>query len=87
MDVRVVVLLALAVLYTWSVWQAGAVQDSAELRLPVDAAELRAAASQARRGHSLAGAEMLLEMRAQLSTAVPWAPMVGLHDLNIQLDT
>ena len=52
-------------------------QESAELRLPADAAELRAAANQARRGHSLAGAEMLLEMRAQLSTAVPWAPMVG----------
>jgi hypothetical protein len=52
------------------------VQEWAELRLPVDVAELQAAASQARGGHGLARAELLLEMRAQLSTAMPWAPMV-----------
>lgn len=42
----------------------------------MDSAELQAAASQARGGNSLCGAEVLLEMRAQLSTAMPWAPMV-----------
>jgi len=51
-------------------------QEWAELRLPIDSAELQAAGSQARGGLGLTGAEVLLEMRAQLSTAMPWAPMV-----------
>ena len=55
---------------------ASCLQESAELRLPIDDAELQAAAAQARGGGSLAGAQMLLEMHAQLSTALPWAPMV-----------
>lgn len=51
-------------------------QEWAELRLPIDSAELQAAAGQARGGMGLGAAEVFLEMRAQLSTAMPWAPMV-----------
>ena len=40
--------------------------------------ELSGAAQQARGGGSLAKAEVMLEMRAQLSTSMPWAPMVRL---------
>ena len=56
-----------------------ALQESAELRLPIDMQELNAAAQQARDGGSLAKAEVMLEMRAQLSTSKPWAPMVRAH--------
>lgn len=56
-----------------------ALQESAELRLPIDMQELNAAAQQARDGGSLAKAEVMLEMRAQLSTSTPWAPMVRAH--------
>ena len=52
-------------------------QESAELRLPIDMQELSGAAQQARGGGSLAKAEVMLEMRAQLSTSMPWAAMVG----------
>ena len=51
-------------------------QESAELRLPIDMQELNGAAQQERGGGSLAKAEVMLEMRAQLSTSMPWAPMV-----------
>ena len=51
-------------------------QESAELRLPIDRQELNGAAQQERGGGSLAKAEVTLEMRAQLSTSMPWAPMV-----------
>ena len=51
-------------------------QESAELRLPIDRQELNGAAQQERGGGSLAKAEVMLEMRAQLSTSMPWAPMV-----------
>ncbi|CAL8464023.1 g3558 [Coccomyxa elongata] len=47
----------------------------AELRLPIDSAELQAASNAVRGGMGLGNAELLLEMRAQLSTAMPWAPM------------
>ncbi|CAL5226900.1 g9773 [Coccomyxa viridis] len=50
-------------------------QESEELRLPIDMQELSGAAQQARGGGSLAKAEVMLEMRAQLSTSMPWAPM------------
>lgn len=53
-------------------------QESEELRLPIDMQELSGAAQQARGGGSLAKAEVMLEMRAQLSTSTPWAPMVRL---------
>lgn len=52
-------------------------QEWAELRLPIDSAELQAASNAVRGGTGLGKAELLLEMRAQLSTAMPWAPMVS----------
>ncbi len=55
------------------------IQESEELRLPIDMQELSGAAQQARGGGSLAKAEVMLEMRAQLSTSMPWAPMVRLY--------
>lgn len=58
-------------------------QESAELRLPIDTQELNSAAQQARGGGSLAKAEVMLEMRAQLSTSMPWAPMVRLDSLMV----
>ena len=54
-------------------------QESAELRLPIDMQELNSAAQQAQDGGSPAKAEVMLEMRAQLSTSMPWAAMVSLH--------
>lgn len=53
------------------------VQESAELRLPLEIADLIGAVDSAySKVQNRAPPEVFLEMRAQLTTAAPWAPMV-----------
>ena len=51
-------------------------QEQAELRLPLQNGNLCTAISKQCSSHGSKAPEAFLEMRAQLTTATPWAPMV-----------
>lgn len=57
----------------------GGVQECKELRLPVDTGEVQDAIAAAYKGAGpwRGEAELLLELRASLSSAASWAPMVA----------